>query len=162
MDYEEYIYLIKRRLNNNFKINDNIEEKGVKINLHAQFIYMSDKLIEKSILPFSNYKILEKYYLKHFINLNESDIQEYLNFLISIANEEPESCFHIQKCIIGIMVCDKTNESLLKYIKNLKYTKPYKLYLKGWSEIQLLCVDLNNKSLFFNDAAKENSKLFVL
>ncbi|MDF2676566.1 MAG: uncharacterized protein K0Q97_868 [Bacillota bacterium] len=162
MNYEEYIYLVKRRLNNNFKFNDNIEEKGVKINLHAQSIYMSEKLIERNILPFSSYKILEKYYLKHFNSLTESDIQEYLEFLISIANEESESCFHIQKCIVGIMVCDKTNDSLLKYIKNLKYTKPYKLYFKGWSEVQLLCVDLNSNSLYFNEAAKEKSKIFVL
>ncbi len=161
MNYEEYIFLIKRRLNNNYKIKDNIEERGVKINLHAHSDYMSDKFTKKNILPFSNYKILEEYYLKHFYNLTENDIQEYLQFLLLMANEKPESCYHTQKCIIGIMVCDKTEESLLKYVKNIKYIKPYNLYFKGWSEIQLLCVDLNNKNLFYNEAAKEKSEIFI-
>jgi DNA-binding protein Fis len=160
MYYEEYMFLVKRRLNKNFNIIDDIEEKGIKINLCANSIFISENLIKNSISPFSKYEIYVKYYLKHYNNITAEDINEYFDFLLLIANENSTTFNHLQKCIIGVMVCDNVNETFKNYIKNLKHTKPFKLYFKGWSEVQLICVDLSMKNLFYNDAAKESIKMF--
>lgn len=160
MNFEEYICLIKRRLNKSCNTFDDIEENGVKINLYANSFFLSEKIFHNRILPFLNYEIVENYYLKHFENFKKEDLQNYYHFLHLIANKKSSSYNHVQKSVIGVLICDNIDESSSNYIKNLKYSKPFKLYSKGWSEIQLIIVDLSKRNLFFNNAAKEKSQIF--
>ena len=161
MNYKEYLAITERRFRKNFNIFNDIEERGVKIDLFANSIFMSSNVCKNRTTTFSKFEIYEKYYLKHFVNINEKEIKGFFNFLHSIADEQIPSYQHLNKCVIGVMICDSIDEGVKNFINNLKYEKPFSLYLNGWSEIQLICIDLNVKKIYFNQAAKSNIELFL-
>lgn len=161
MNFEEYLCLVKRRLNKNYNIIDDAEELGVKINLYANSHFAIKTNFKNRISPFNRYEINEKYYVKHFNNIEKEDVLNFFEFLHILAKKESKKDSHLQKNIIGVMVCDCTDEVNKDYIKSLKYNKSYQFYFKGWSEVQFILVDLKIQNLFFNDAAKENIEMFI-
>lgn len=161
MNYKEYLAVTERRFSKNFSIFYDIEERGVKIDLFADSIFMSCNVSKNKTTPFSKYEIYEKYYLKHFVNISDKEIKGFFDFLHSVADDQLPTYQHLHKCIIGVMICDTIDGSFKDFIQNLKYVKPFSLYLKGWSEIQLICIDLKMKKVYFNQAAKPNIELFL-
>jgi len=161
MNYKEYLAVTERRFRKNFSIFYDIEERGIKIDLFANSIFMSTNVCKNTTSPFSKFEIYEKYYLKHFENINQKEIKDFFNFLHLIADEQLPSYQHLHKCVVGVMICDSIDENFKNLIQNLKYIKPFTLYFKGWSEIQFFCIDLNAKKIYFNNAAKPNIELFL-
>lgn len=163
MNYEEYLSLIKLRFKKklNFNISNDIEEKGMKIDLFANSIFLTNDIIKNKAVPFTKYEIYEKYYIKHYKNITYKEIQEYFEFLHLLSDDAVPISVHLQRCIVGIMICDFIDEKYKSYIEGLKYTKPYGMYFKGWSEIQLICVDLNINEIYFNNVAQKNNELFL-
>jgi len=161
MNYIEYLAITERRLRKNFNTFYDIEERGIKIDLFANSIFMSTNVCKNTITPFSKFEIYEKYYLKHFENINQKEIKDFFNFLQLIADEQLPSYQHLHKCVVGVMICDSIDENFKNLIQNLKYIKPFNLYFKGWSEIQFVCIDLNTNKIYFNSAAKPNIELFL-
>lgn len=161
MNYKEYLTVTERRFRKNFSIFYDIEERGIKIDLFANSIFMSTNVCKNKTSSFSRFEIYEKYYLKHFENIGQKEIKDYFNFLHLIADEQHPSYQHLHKCVIGVMICDSIDENFKSFIQNLKYVKPFNLYFKGWSEIQFVCIDLKTKKIYFNNAAKQNIELFL-
>lgn len=163
MNFDEYLSLIiiKLKKNSNFNILNSIEEHGMKIDLYADTIFLSDYVVKNRALMFNKYEIHEKYYIKHYCNANSEDIKNFFSFLKLISNEHVPASSHIQNCITGVMLCDSMHEKCKSFIESLSYTKPYSMYFKGWSEIQLIFVDLNTDKVYCNGAARKNSELFI-
>jgi len=161
MNYNEYLAVIERRFRNNYSTFYDIEERGIKIDLFANSIFISPNIYKNKTSSFSRFEIYEKFYFKHFENINLKEIKEYFNFLHLIADEQLPSYQHLNKCVVGVLICDFIDENFKTFIQNLKYIKPFSLYFKGWSEIQFICIDLSANKIYFNNAAKPNIELFL-
>jgi len=163
MNYEEYLSLVERRFEKtcNFNIIKDIEERDIKIDLFANSIFVSCNLFKNKITPFTKFEIYENYYLKHFDYISNKEVQEYFDFLRLIIDGELPTYQHLQKCVIGIMICDSIGENCKNLIGSLNDIKPFSMYFKGWNEIQLICVDLNIKKIYFNSAAQKNTEFFL-
>ena len=162
MNYEDYLSLVINNLKNNliFNISQNIEFHGMKIDLFADCFFLSNDTVKNKAVPFNKYEICEKYYLKSYNCVTRTDIMNFFSFLKCSSADYAGSQMHIQKSIIGIMVGNSSDENAKNLIENLNYSKPYSLYFKGWSEIQLIFADLCTDKIYFNRAASKSSELF--
>ena len=162
MTYEEYISLIERRLGKNYSITTDIEERGIFFDYFASSIFISPNTQRYNRLPYSMYEIYEKIYIKHYTEICESDIQTYFRLMCSIASEQAPTYQHLYKSIIGVMICDKSSLNLSALLRKLRYTRPFTLYLRGWSEVQLVLADMSANSVYLNADAVKNTDMFAL
>lgn len=161
MNLDEYLALIERRLRKSFNILYDIKERGMEIDLFANSIFMSSNNYKNKLTTFNKYEIYEKYYFKHYTNINVEEIQSYFGFLRLVANEQLPSYQHLYKCIVGVMICDSIDDKFIRKIQSVKFKKPFDLYFSGWSEIQFLCIDLSARKIYSNKASVYNNDLFV-
>lgn len=151
------------KYNKNFNVSKNIELCKKKINLFAEhkgiggrtFVTQKD-IIDK--FEFNEYCIVKTY--------NDIDLEaavEYTEYLKTLINDlvKPHK-EHKSSTITGVMVCntsiDKCTEN---FIKKFKYTKSYKLYFHGWSDIRLILVDLSNNLVIPNKQGKRVKKVYI-
>ena len=159
----KYIDELFIKYNKNFNVSKNIELCEKKINLFAEhkgiggrtFVTQKD-IIDK--FEFNEYCIVSVYN-----KINIEDAVEYTNYLKSLINAlvKPNK-EHKCSTITGVMVCDTSiDKSTENFIKNFKYTKSYKLYFHGWSDIRLILVDLSNNLVIPNKQGKKVKKVYI-
>ena len=159
-DYIEELFI---KYNKNFSISKDINLCDKKIDLFAQYKGIGGRtfMTQKDIIDrfeFNEYCIVNVYN-----DINMEDVVEYTEYLKILTNNlvKPHR-EHKSSTITGVMVCntpiDKSTEN---FIKKFKYTKFYKLYFHGWSDIQLLFVDLSNNLVIPNKEGKKVKKVYI-
>jgi len=151
------------KYNKNFSVSKNIELCEKKINLFAEhkgiggrtFITQKD-IIDK--FEFNEYCIVNVY---NSVNIDDAvEYTEYLKTLINALVKPNKE--HKSSTITGVMVCNTSIDKSTEYfIKKFKYTKPYKLYFHGWSDIRLIFVDLSNNLVIPNKQGKKVKKVYI-
>ena len=91
------------------------------------------------------------------------DVIEYTEYLKTLINTlvKPHR-EHKSSTITGVIVCNTSiDKSTENFIKKFKFTKPYKLYFHGWSDIRLLLVDLSNNLVVSNKQGNSVKKVYI-
>jgi hypothetical protein len=163
MVVSNYIDSLFTKYNKNFNVSKNIEIFGKKINLFAEhkgiggrtFVTQNDIIDKFEFNEYCLVNVYEEIDIRHV-----EDYTEYLKTLTNtLVNPHRD---HKSSTITGVMVCTSSiDKSTENFIKKFKYTKPYKLYFHGWSDIQLLFVDLSNNLVIPNKQGKKVIKVYI-
>ncbi|MGH4123347.1 MAG: hypothetical protein ACREV6_10520 [Clostridium sp.] len=158
-----YMENLFEKYNKNFNISKNIELCEKKISLFAEYKGIGARtfITQKDVIDkfeFNEYCIVNDY---NKISIQEVvEYTEYLKTLINTLVKPHRE--HKSSTITGVIVCstpiDKSTEN---FIKKFRFTKHYKLYFHGWSDIRLLLVDLSNNLVISNKQGNSVKKVYI-
>lgn len=163
MRYEEYMDTLISRLEKNFIIERDIMIFDNKINLIAKFSDICGRTFITKNDIIDKYENHENIYLKRYDIVTEGDIVSFGRFLKRIADDniKPDKD-HMSTYITGVLVGNDINEDAIKAVKEYNYRKAFCFYLKGWCDVRLIYVGLNNNDIITNKDGKKVKKLYEI
>lgn len=165
MEYTQYLNTIEERLQSSFDIKKNYNINNLKYDLFAEYHLRNEKylLVKKALVyAFENNEYcLMKYY-------DQFNIDDYNSFIDTLKNSvetivQPSSD-HMSSIITGVIVIEKIPEVNIEYIKKtveqFKYNKGFAFGFKGWADIRLILVSLNEGLIATNKKGKEVASVY--
>ncbi len=163
MTQDEYMEGLQRKFERNFDIEKDIIILGEKIDFRAKFCNISGRtFITKNdvIDRCENYELC---YIKRFDNVTEEGVAVYGQFLKKIVDEFVKpGVDHMSTYVTGVVVGGSVNENAKNSVRKYNYNKAYSFYLRGWCDVRLICVDLNNNEVITNKAGKRVQKVYQI
>ena len=147
----------------NFNISKNIDLCNKKISLFAEYKGVGARTFITQNDVIDKYEFNEYCIVNLYNSINMEEVIEYTEYLKTLINTlvKPHR-EHKSSTITGVIVCNTSiDKSTENFIKKFKYTKPYKLYFHGWSDIRLLLVDLSNNLVISNKEGKSVKKVYI-
>lgn len=162
MDFQTYLDNIEKKLQGSFDIEKNYRINDYEYDLFARYQLRTEKYIlfkQAVIDAMENY---EYCLIKHFHSVNKDNIKEYTGSLIKsvdkIVNPNEE---HMSSIITGIMVSDNMPDfDIIDSIKRFKYHKGFAFGFKGWVDIRLILVTMEDEYIVTNKKGKEVKEVY--
>ena len=88
---------------------------------------------------------------------DKKEVEKFSQLLISSINKlSPPSTDTMYAVLNGVMISDSGfSEDAIRFGEKFSFSKSFLLGIKGWHDIRLILVDLNNNKLFSNKKGKE-------
>lgn len=162
MNTNDYILLIEKMYEKHFTLEKKAKVLDFPIDIYARYSDIGGRtfLTKKDIID--KFEVNEHCFVKSFQEFNESDLDNFINFL-KMATEKIVNHSRDHKCstITGVIISqNQVKENILKTITKFKFTKPYLFYLHGWSDIRLIFIDLQNENIITNREGKKVKKVY--
>jgi len=161
MKYEEYIKLLISKLEKNFTIERDIVIFDNKIDIFAKFSNISVRTFITQHDIIDQYNNHEHIYIRGYDNVTEEDIVSFGQFLKRISDEciSPDKD-HMSTYITGVLIGNHIDENAIRAVKKYNYRKAFCFYLKGWCDVRLIYVGLDNNMIITNRDGKKVKKVY--
>jgi len=155
MKYETYIEMLKSKFERHFSIETDIVILGNKIDMLAKFSNISGRTFITKNDIIDQYENHEYCYIKKYDTVAEDEVIAYGQFLKKIADEyiKPGKD-HMSTYVTGVIICNSINNNARKIAEKYNYSRVYSFYFKGWCDVRLICVGLDNDEIVTNKAGK--------
>lgn len=162
MDFKRYLEVIEKKLQNNFDIERNYKVGNYEFDLFAEYHLRMERyiLLKKTVLDAIENN--EYCLIKHFDNFTQQYLQTYINILINFIDEivNPDES-HMSSMITGVIVLDEQpNIEIIDTIKKFKYQKGFAFGFKGWVDIRLILVTMNDEYIVTSKKGKEVREVY--
>lgn len=163
MKYEEYMNTLISKLEKNFIIEKDIVIFENKIDMLAKFSNTSVRTFITKNDIIDKYENHEHIYVKRYDNVTEEDIVSFGQFLKRITDDciMPDKD-HMSTYITGVLIGNYINEDAIRAVEKYNYRKAFCFYLKGWCDVRLVYVGLNNNDIITNKDGKKVKKLYEI
>jgi len=161
MKYDEYIKLLTSKLEKNFAIERDIVIFDNKIDILAKFSNISVRTFITQHDIIDQYNNHEHIYIKRCDDVNEKDIISFGQFLKRISDEciKPDKD-HMSTYVTGVLNGNHIDENAIEIVKKYNCKKAFCFYLKGWCDVRLIYVGLDNSEIITNKDGKKVKKLY--
>lgn len=164
MDYNTYLCDIEKKLEHYFDIKRDYKINDFRYDLFAEYHLRTERyvLLKKAVI----YAMENNEYclIKYFEELNVSAVKEYIDSLIDSIDilVKPDEN-HMSSIITGVIVSNcKPEDEIINSIKKFKYHKGFALGFRGWVDIRLILVTMNDGYIVTNKKGKEVSKVYSI
>ncbi|WMJ76822.1 MULTISPECIES: hypothetical protein [unclassified Sedimentibacter] len=165
METFQYLDAIETKLQNSFDICRNYKINDLKYDLFAEYHLRSERYIAVKKAIVYAFENNEYCLIKCYKELNSDICNTFVNSLKdsieSIVNPSNE---HMSSAITGVMVTEKIHEENLEHIRKkieqFKYNKGFAFGFKGWADIRLILVSLNEGLIITNKKGKEVMEVY--
>lgn len=164
MDFNNYLDIIERRLKNNFDLSRNYAINNYYFDLFAKYNARTERYILTRKTVIDAMESYEYCLIKYFDNLDKYYLKAYMESLIEILDilVEPNG-EHMSSVITGVIVLEnKPNMDIIDSVKKFKYHKGFAFGFKGWADIRLILVAMNDKYIVTNKKGKEVRKVYSI
>jgi hypothetical protein len=163
MKYEEYIDMLKLKFERHFQIETDITILGRKIDLSAKFSNVSGRTFITKNDIIDKYENHEYCYIKKYDAVTEEEVNAYGQFLKEIVEEciEPGKD-HMSTYVTGVIISNNIDDNAKKAVEKYSYSKVYSFYLKGWCDVRLICVRLDNNEVITNKTGKRVKRVYQI
>jgi hypothetical protein len=163
MTQDEYVGNLQKKFERHFNIEKNISILGETIDVHAKFSNVIGRtfITKKDVIDrCENY---EYCYIKKLDTVTEEELAVYVRFLKKVVDE----CInpgkdHMSTYVTGVIIGNHINDSVKKIIEQYSYSRAYSFYLRGWCDIRLICIGLNDNEVITNKAGKRVQKVYQI
>ncbi len=161
MEFCKYLDLIEEKLIGSFDIKRNYSINNSNYDMYAEYHLRNEKyvLVKKAIVyAFENN---EYSLIKYCENINKDYLQEIINTLTdSVELIVKPNREHMSSTITLTIVTDNNfnnedKEEITKIISRFNYNKGFAFGFKGWADIRLVLVSLNEGLIATNKKGKE-------
>ena len=163
MTQDEYVENLQRKFESHFNIEKDIALFGETIDIYAKFCNISGRtfMTKKDVIDrCENY---EYCYIKKFDNVTEEEVSAYGRFLKKAVDEGIDpGRDHMSTYITGVIVGNNINDGVKKAVRKYSYSRAFSFYLRGWCDVRLICIGLNNNEIITNKAGKRVQKVYQL
>lgn len=163
MTQDEYAENLQKKFERHFKIEKDISLFGELIDVHAKFSNISGRTFITKNDVVDRCENYEYCYIKKFDTITEEKTIAFGQFLKKIADEyiDPGKD-HMSTYVTGIIISNNIDDYVKKTIEKYSYSKAYSFYLRGWCDVRLICIGLNNNVVVTNKAAKRVQKVYQI
>ncbi|MGM0396226.1 MAG: hypothetical protein ACQEP4_04135 [Bacillota bacterium] len=167
MELTEYIEELEKKLIRSFDIYRDYEIDEKKYDLFARYHLRAEKYFLVKSAKIYGMESNEYILVKKVENLDNRGIEIFKNSMIGSIDKLVElHDEHMSSIITGVILTDKPlneiDDDVLKKISRFKYHKGFSFGLKGWVDIRLLLVSLNDGSNIANKKGKEVSEIYSI
>lgn len=161
MNYEAYIEMLKLKFEKHFHIETDIVVFENKIDMFAKFSDISGRTFITQNDIIDKCENHEYCYIKRYDNVTEEEVSAYGQFLKRIVDEciKPGKD-HMSTYVTGVIIGNSINDNAKRALKKYRYSKAFFLYLKGWCDIRLIYVGLDNSEIITNKDGKKVKKVY--
>ncbi|NMB07539.1 MAG: hypothetical protein GX981_04005 [Tissierellia bacterium] len=162
MDINNYLNIIKKRLEKNFDLIFDYSINNHEIDLFGKFNMKTERYILTKKTVIDTMENNEYCFIKYFNNLNKAYLEDYTDFLIkSIDTLVKPNRDHMSSIITGVLVVEnKPNEEFIDFIEKFKYHKGFAFGFNGWVDIRLILVAMKDNYIVTNKKGKEVKKVY--
>ncbi|HWQ50891.1 MAG TPA: hypothetical protein VN369_03715, partial [Terriglobales bacterium] len=160
---EDYLSKIRPRFENNFEIAENAASGERPLAMTARCEVVSGRTF---ITP---QDIIDKFELNEtcYFYCCEELTPQFLLFIYEKLRSEaesfrPESAEHMSTTFTCIFICDRVTEEAAIMIKKHVFRKYYAFALKGWCDIRLIAVSVEDGQIFACRRAKPLRKVLTI
>ncbi len=165
MEFAQYLDNIEYKLQNSFDITRNYILNNYTYDLFARYYLRNEKYIlvkKATVYAFENNEYcLMKYYKEFNADNYDTFTKSLINSIESIVKPSNE---HMSSIITGVVVTDRIHQDNLEHIRKkieqFKYNKGFAFGFKGWADIRLILVSLNEGLIATNKKGKEVSSIY--
>jgi len=162
MDYKTYLDNVENKLKAYFDTYRNYQINGYEYDIFAKFHMRTERyvLVKKAVI----YAMENNEYclIKHFNNLDENKLKDYTDSLINSIDElvKPDRD-HLSSIITGVLVLDnRPSDNIIRKVKKFKYQKGFAFGFRGWADIRLILVTMDDKNIVTNKKGKEVEEVY--
>lgn len=162
MGYNTYLDNIERKLKHYFDIQRNYIVNDYKYDLFAEYHMRSERYIALKKAVIYAMEDNEYCFINYFDQVNISRLEEYTKSLInSIDTLVDPNENHMSSIITGVIVLEeKPEDEITREIKTFKYHKGFAFGLKGWVDIRLILVAMEDKYIVTNKKGREVREVY--
>lgn len=166
MELFQYLDTIEEKLKNSFDIKRNYLVNNFRYDMFAEYHLRNEKYVLLKNAVVYAFENNEYYLIKYCEKLNKNTLRKLMNNLIeSVEPVVKPSKEHMSSIITGVIVTDNIHnedkDEIIKTIRRFKYNKGFALGFKGWVDIRIVLVSLNEELIATNKKGKEVSEVFV-
>lgn len=163
MTHDEYMENMQRKFEKHFEIEKDITFLGERIDIHARFCNISGRTFITKNDVIDRCENYEYCYIKKFDNVSEEKVASYGQFLKKIADEFVKPGIdHMSTYITGVIIGNSIDDDAKNAVRQYSYSKAYSFYLRGWCDVRLICVDMNNNEIITNKAGRRVQKVYQI
>lgn len=157
MEIKEYLDKIEKKLYNSFDIYRDHTVSGHEFDLFAEHHLRTEHYVLTRKTVIESIEANEYCFLKYFQRIEEKEVDSYTEILIDLIDEIIDLDHgHMSSIITGVIVVDnKPGDYIIEKIKKFKYHKGFKFGLKGWVDIRLILVTMNQNYIVANKKGRE-------
>mgnify|MGYP000049784017 FL=1 len=164
MYYQTYLDNIEKKLKAYFDIYRDYSINGYEYDLFAKYhLRMERYVIHKKAVIYAM-ENNEYCLIKHFKSIDEDTLRNYTDSLIESINElvKPDEN-HMSSTITGVLVLDyKPEDNIIQKIKKFKYHKGFAFGFRGWADIRLILVTMDDNYIVTNKKGKEVKEVYSI
>lgn len=164
MNFEEYLEIMEEKLQGSFDIERNFEMNNYKYDVFAEYHLRTERyiLMKKTVVGVMENN--EYCFMKCFDSINQYKLKTYIDSLIKSSDKiiTPDED-HMSSIITGIIVLEnKPNIDIINTIKKFKYHKGFAFGFKGWVDIRLILVTMNDEYIVTNKKGREVREVYSI
>lgn len=162
MDYNTYLETIENRLKKNFDLIRNYTINNCDFDLFAKYNSRTERYILTKKTVIDAMENNEYCFIKYFDKLDKDHLATHIHSLIRtidiLVNPNEE---HMSSTITGVIVLEnKPTTDIIDEIREFKYHKGFVFGFKGWVDIRLILVTMNDKYIVTNRKGKEVRQVY--
>lgn len=165
MDFEKYIRNIEDKLRSNFDLHREYDLNGEILDLFAEFHVRSERYVLTKKAKIYGMENNEYCIFKKHKNLSGYELEKFNEFLINSIDTliQPHN-EHMSTMITGVIIFDGSRKNIdddvIENIKKFKFHKGFSFGFKGWVDIRIVLVCLEDKFLITSKRGDEVSKVY--
>ncbi len=167
MDFEKYITNIENKLRSNFDLHRDYKLNGENLDLFAEFHVRSERYILTKSAKIYAMENNEYCIFKKFKTVNNAIFEMFTEYLISSIDTlvKPHE-EHMSTMITGVIIIEgnesNIDENVLEKVKKFKHHKGFSFGFKGWVDVRLVMVCLEDKFIITSKRGDEVRKVYSL
>jgi hypothetical protein len=149
MERKEYLDNLREKYSAYFDVFIDYKVMDYPLTLYAKNHIRNEKYVATKGMTIWAYETNEHCLIIDKAMLIQADIDNFFTFLISsmkvLVNPHGE---HKSTSITGVITTDNLSKDLQKVIKRKSHVKYFSLGLRGWCDVRLIVVDVNNNLVY--------------
>lgn len=164
MNYREYLDNIERKLESYFDITKNYRINGYEYDLFAEYHLRTERYIMLKKAVVYAMENNEYCFIKYFNHIDKKILNTYIDSLVeSIGTIVKPDENHMSSIITGVLVSEhKPSTEIIDTIKKFKYHKGFAFGFKGWVDIRLILVTMDDEYIVTNKKGKEVKEVYSI
>ena len=164
MKFEEYLDRIEQKLRESFDIERDYDLNNYGIDMFAEHHMRTEQYIITRKTVINSIETNEFCFIKYFEDIDERQVEKFTGALIDAMDELIDfEDGHMSTIMTGVMVMDsKPGAEVIKLIEKYKYQKGFAFGFKGWVDIRLILVTMEDKYIVSNKKGKEVIEVYSI
>lgn len=162
MNSKDYYLSMKKKLSGNYDVYDDFLLNNTQTDLYAHFYARNERYFATKSATLYAYESNEHTFFKHHERVNTADITDFVNVLKesidSLVDPHDE---HMSTRLNAVIVTDaQPSREVIQMVQSFKFQKTFFFGLKGWVDICVILVNLENGQVTTSKKAKKMAPHF--
>ncbi|KXO14563.1 hypothetical protein LV469_02695 [Peptoniphilus sp. GNH] len=162
---DNYLNKLEDRFSAYFDTKRNFTFNGINYDMLATYFERNEHYIAVKKAVVWDYETYQHILVKHIESVDLDTIKKFTKSLEDFVKEQViPTDSHMSTLVRGLIITEgEIPQDVINYIRKYKFYKSFSFGFKGWVNIALNLLDINNiENGYYNKRGKEDSKNFII